>query len=183
MRNKLKNEYFKWLCNLVNFDSRYTILAKAMHRKSFYSLIDNDDNRGEDGKKIRDIFIKDKSYDLEYSEEQLEQVLGGPCSVFEMLVALSFRMEDVLYDCEAPIKSNGYFWELLHNLELDTFTDDKYDESEVYIVDNILDSFLQREYRRSGKGGLFPLKNFKRDQRKVEIWYQMMEYLTENYNI
>ena len=42
---------------------------------------------------------------------------------------------------------------------------------------------LAREYSDNGHGGLFPLKNPKKDQRKVEIWYQMTEYINENYPI
>jgi hypothetical protein len=38
----------------------------------------------------------------------------------------------------------------------------------------------RRLYTTSGYGGLFPLEEPKEDQRKVEIWYQMMAYLGEN---
>ena len=40
---------------------------------------------------------------------------------------------------------------------------------------------VERRYKRSGEGGLFPLKNAAKDQRKVEIWYQLSSYLLENY--
>ena len=34
---------------------------------------------------------------------------------------------------------------------------------------------------QDGFGGLFPLKHAKKDQRKVEIWYQLQNWLMENY--
>lgn len=182
-KNEVKTIYFKWLCDLVGFDNNYSILARALHRKDFYSLVDNDNNRAEDGKNIRDLFIRTKEVDLEYSEDELEYALGGPCSVLEMLIALSFRMEDTLYECDSTNKSNEYFWQMLRNLGVDTFTNEEFTEEEVYIVDEILNDFLERKYKRDGNGGLFPLKNSTKDQRKVEIWYQMMSYLTENYTI
>lgn len=179
----IKTKYFKWLCDLVGFDYRYSILARAMHRKEFYSIVKNDNNRAEDGKKIRELFIKDMVIDGKYDEDDLYMNLGGPCSILEMMIALAFRMEDTMYDCEIDDKSNEYFWKMLHNLGLDDFTNLKYSEDEVFIVDMILEDFLERRYKRSGEGGLFPLRNYKKDQRTVEIWYQMMSYLTENYNI
>ena len=33
----------------------------------------------------------------------------------------------------------------------------------------------------NGTGGLFPLKRPRVNQRRVEVWYQMSEYLMENY--
>lgn len=181
----IRNKYFKWLCNLVGFDNNYSILARAMHRKEFYSIVKNDNNRAEDGKKIRELFIKDVVISREYSEDYLENILGGPCSVLEMMIALSFRMEEILYECEedGQDRSVQYFWQMIKNLELDEFTNEEYSEDELFVVDMILDDLLERRYKRSGVGGLFPLRNYKKDQRTVEIWYQMMSYLTENYSI
>lgn len=183
LKNEIKSKYFKWLCDLVGFDNNYSILARAMHRKDFYSVIDNDNNRAEDGKNIRELFIKNKEADLEYSEDELEYALGGPCSVLEMLIALAFRMEDILYECDGVDRSNEYFWLMLRNLGVDTCTNDEITEEQVYVIEEILNDFLEREYERDGTGGLFPLKNAKKDQRFVEIWYQMMSYLDENYSI
>ncbi len=62
-------------------------------------------------------------------------------------------------------------------------------------VDMILDRMVERTYKRNGEGGLFPLRGPKccgdvlieegvyplRDQRGVEIWYQMCDWMLENY--
>jgi hypothetical protein len=49
-------------------------------------------------------------------------------------------------------------------------------------VNQILTNLVERTYQKNGKGGLFPLKQPAKDQRRVEIWYQMAAYLNENYN-
>ena len=40
-----------------------------------------------------------------------------------------------------------------------------------------------RMFSRDGSGGLFPLRRFDRDQRSVEIWYQMQAWLMENSDV
>jgi len=44
-------------------------------------------------------------------------------------------------------------------------------------------NMLARDYDADGNGGLFPLKNPKKDQRRIEIYYQMNAYVLENYPI
>ena len=46
-------------------------------------------------------------------------------------------------------------------------------------VDDVLETVIWRNYQANGHGGLFPLKNAKRDQTKVEIWYQLAAYLQQ----
>ena len=38
--------------------------------------------------------------------------------------------------------------------------------------------FLERRYRRDGRGGLFYVKGCKKDLRSIEIWYQMNLYMS-----
>ena len=60
-------------------------------------------------------------------------------------------------------------------------SDDNWDEESSEKVDYYVDKLLGRDYFRDGFGGLFPLKHAKKDQRKVEIWYQLQNWLMENY--
>lgn len=71
-----------------------------------------------------------------------------------------------------------WFWKILENAGLEKYTDEQFDEWKVY---QILDDIVDRRYNRNGFGGLFPLRKPKKDQRKVELWYQMCAYLVENY--
>jgi hypothetical protein len=42
-----------------------------------------------------------------------------------------------------------------------------------------LETFVWRNYDRKGVGGIFPLYRSRRDQRRVELWYQFNEYIEE----
>lgn len=174
---EIQTEYFQWLCGLVNLDRGYWILARKLHDKEFYWTVPNDDNRASDGQKLRDIF-EDETLYSDYS------CLSGGCSVLEMLIGLAIRIEDILYDPDNSecLKAHDAFWEMLENLGLEDFDDMNYSRlNEDCEVDEILLNLLERTYDRSGRGGLFPLKKAREDQRRVEIWYQMSTYLLENY--
>lgn len=178
--DKIRAEYFQWLCGLVGMDEpdhSYWTLARILHRRNFYWSVDNDGNRWEDGVRMRLIFEDETNYS-DYS------CLDGDCSILEMLIALAIRIADTL-----GTGDNGdiqwWFWRLIENLWeedmvlledgeliLGDYTD--------YLFCQKLDIWLDRRFRRSGKGGLFPLRHAKKDQRKVEIWYQMQAYLMEN---
>lgn len=75
-------------------------------------------------------------------------------------------------------RTGEWFWTMLVNLGLGHMSNAHYDEAE---VDYILERFVNREYSPQGEGGLFVVKNPQSDMRKVEIWYQMCWYLTENF--
>jgi len=174
----LLNEYFHWLCDLIEVnapDKSYWFLANDLHRREFFWLISNDDNRANDGRNLRDLFADDEKYD------DIEPI-NGPCTVLEMLIGLAMRMDGIMADLDNTNRTSKWFWEIITNVGLDKFNDDVYFELNGEInINTAIDIILERTYRRNGKGGLFPLKFNKKDQRKVEIWYQMSEYLLENY--
>lgn len=175
---QVKREYYQWLCELICVNQEgqsYWILAKDLHRKEFFWTVPNDDNRCVDGKKLRELFSDEIGY-LSYD------LLDQPCSMLEMLVALSKRFGDSVLEKDDDEEFMPWFWEIMENCGLEKFTDEAYyDLNGKVEVDEILNNILERGYRRNGKGGLFPLKNAKKDQRKVEICYQMSAYLLENY--
>lgn len=172
----LDESYFQWLCSLVDHDPEkdYSGLLKQLHYIEFSErtakLIPNDDNRISDGLDLRVQFAKDEN--VAYSEWMDE-----PCTVLEMLIALSYRMEDTMgkdYDF--------WFWVMIENLGLEEMSDDRYSDLEdSQKIDEVVSNVLNRRYRKDGHGGMFPLKDPDKDQRKVEIWYQMSAYFLENY--
>lgn len=175
--DEIKTDYFEWLCGLVGLDREHWTLAKTLHRTEFYWSVANDDNRASDGIRLRDIFEDESPYEN-------YRCLQGPCSLLEMLIGLSIRIEDILSDPDSWDRTGDRFWEMISNLGIDEFTDDSYYENNGdRIVQDRINTFLSRTYKICGRGGLFPLKYPERDQRKVEIWYQMSAYLLENYNI
>jgi len=181
------NEYYAWLCDIINVnqsDRTYWFLAKTLHRKDYYWSVPNDDNRGMDGLRLREEFAEEWINNSIDSYGWVRGVLDRPCSMLEMLIGLSRRMVDILVEPGEKDQTERCFWELMENLGLDKYTDDEYFELRgTPRVNHIIDVVLDRSYKRNGKGGLFPLRIAKKDQRKIEIWYQMCAYLLENYYV
>lgn len=173
-----KQDYFEWLCDLAGLQEHegrhYLILAKDLHKEMFIISIERDENRAADGVKLREDYER---------ENGVPCAEAGPCTVLELLIGISLRIDFELADIyDGRVHVKRYFWELLKNLGLDEFDDEHYFQIDGWFhCKDILDRFMKREYRRNGTGGLFPLKQGKGDQRKSEIWYQMQAYLQENY--
>lgn len=178
--DEIFGDYYQWLCGLVCVDEpdhSYWILADQLHKTVFTWSVPNDENREADGRRLRDIFEAETLYQ-DYS------CLQGPASVLEVLIALAIRIESILADPDLGDRTVNWFWEMIENLNLAQFDDENYiTRHGKMLVHQILKCFLERRYTRHGDGGLFPLKLHVKDQRRVEIWYQMMDYLNENYNI
>lgn len=174
-------DYFHWLCEIINInhnEDSYWLLAKALHGKEYYWTVPNDDNRGMDGLHLREKYLDENPCDFEFANLTIE----GPCSMLEMLIALAMRADDIMAKPGRRNQTSRWFWEIMDNLGLKKYTDaDFVDLYGTLNVNLILEVVLERSYKRNGQGGLFPLKNTKKDQKKVEIWYQMCTYLLENY--
>ena len=176
----IEQDYFHWLCEMVHIDQEgtsYWLLAKELHRVKFYSMVPHDENRASDGIELREEYLKEINYPRFVD-------ICGECSVFEMLIGLARRMDFETgdpYDFENSVDRTSYwFWEMIDNLDLIAFDDDSYVEyNGMDEVPKIIENFLERNYSRDGVGGLFPIYRSKEDQRKVEIWYQMNQYLNE----
>lgn len=190
--DEIDEHYFIWLCDLVEAPldtyKSYWCLLHELHARAFTWFVPNDDNRVLDGLSLRRMFCP------ECEDNSETDILGDePCSVFEMMVGLALRMDDAVgepYNARSHI--SHMFFEMLSNLDLAHYTDDYYGESnditgqkiferDRVFIDHKLNVFLSRRFEKNGEGGLFPLQKPKEDQRKVEIWYQMNEYLLENY--
>lgn len=203
------HEYFLWLCNRVKLDgglhgqeeiyikpetSNITCftLGHILYSTPFVVLVPHDENRAADGKQMRYYFstlgpgYKDCSaLDREF------------CSVLEMLVGLTGRMNtNVLNEIDAPWENDiqaKMFWKILNNLGI---TEEKFNDSKLAEVNenqsasevadriiwikNTLERVNYRLYDESGEGGFFPLKHHQKNQRKVELWYQMHSWVSEN---
>lgn len=166
--------YFSWLCEIIEADyteESYYILLKKLHSIPFTFKIYNDVNRVLDAKKLRHEYFGD-SPDVE----------GGNVSVLEVLIGISERCSDASMEETDEDLTGRWFWELISNLDLAKYTDELYYEVHGnYEVNRIVGIFLDRKYDRNGSGGIFPLRESIKNQRKIEIWYQMNAYLQEKY--
>lgn len=188
MRRTLREQYFTYLYGLVGGKNRtYTFLSMFLHAIPFRWSVPNDDNRCADGAELRQRFISEAHLDEDHLEVQ--GFLRGDCTVFELLVALALRMDDIMYELgDKNNHASRWFNEMLLNLKLAEFTDgrisygDRFSEMDEQKIYSIVETFMDRTYGSDGVGSLFPSdKKTGKDLRTVEIWYQMMAYLDENY--
>lgn len=183
-----RDYYFDFLCDTVwervpdimedEDESCEDFLLRRLHEIDFYSLVPNDDNRGEDGIVLRDTYLDHNrgGFNPEMNDK--------PCSVLEMLIGLSYRLEFETAQSRWEKTPKTWFWILIENLGLD-FRSCRHISRAAYAekIDEVVHNLLERHYKGNGEGGLFPLKHPKKDQRRVEIWYQMSAYIIENYPI
>lgn len=175
MNGTINDRYFEWLYSRIgsvrnrNPMRSYWELARQFYTTEFVWFVPNDDNRAQDGIDLRYEFIE------EWGRDDVDQLwLDLECSFLEMFIALSRRLS-----FESSGTAYEWFWKLMQNLEISTYTDDIYEISIAEEVDEVLQRINYRTYDPSGRGGLFPIRNPSEDQRQVEIWYQMSTYLIE----
>ena len=170
------NRYMCWLLKRVGFlDENYDLLMEALHNTTFIFTIERDQNRAEDGIYLREIYLDlfANGYDLPEDFEFHKDV-----SVLEMLVALACRMENEYVGDPGDPHPERIFWQFLVNLGFEGYTNRKI---RVNLVAKNLENWMMRQFDFHGNGGIFPVKRPMQDQRKVEIWSQMQEYIDENY--
>ena len=144
----------------------YHILINTLLSHAFTPIIERDENRAIDG-----IYLRSE---LGFEDPTDKR----PCSLLEMLIALAGRFDGNSGFDPDEVWEN--FWSMMENIGLDQYDDIHYAKDEVW---SILYIFDNRTYAFNGKGGLFPLKRPTHDQRNVEIWDQMQEWLIEKYGV
>ena len=168
MGEPIENLYFNWLCaKVLDHEVRnYHELMRILHRTEFVWVIPSDQNRAADGVELRTDFLRESRVERDLAWE------SEPCSMLEFLIALAKRAE---FQTDIPMKT--WFWEFMNNLRLDEYR--HITGRERYIVEDILHAFIWRQYDPSGYGGLFPISRTHNDQRQIEVWYQLAEYLKD----
>lgn len=174
-RNDIINDYFEWLSDLVckkRFGKQisYRKLLMYLHGIEFRYSIPRDENRAEDGISLRYRYTLHRDFG-----GVVPKCLDGPCSVLEMMVALSMKCEETMDDPSIGDRTGQWFWGMVTNLGLGAMMDDRFDRR---YVEDVVNRFLDRDYEPNGKGGLFTIRNCDADLRNVQIWYQMNWYLT-----
>lgn len=178
IRDRITDGYIRWLLDLAcgrRFSKQvsYRKLLLHLHSIEFTYILPMDENRAEDGKDLRWRFVLTHGY--EDDQDRVLDILDGPCSVLEMMLALSIRVEEETMDDPAIGDRTGqWFWGMLVNLGLGSMHDSRFDAEH---VDDIIDRFLERDYGYDGEGGLFTVRHCDRDMRDIEIWNQFNMYL------
>ena len=172
--DKIKDDYFNWLYNYVckgraHERISYRNLLSLLHQIEFTFFVGNDINRAKDGVDLRYRFA------TLYEDDSIMDILDGPCSVLEMMVALAIRCEEsIMDDTRYGDRTGQWFWDMMSNLGIGLMYDDIFDNR---IVEEKIYNFLDRNYEPDGKGGLFYIRGCKEDLRVLEIWTQLCWYL------
>jgi len=175
----LDERYLTWLHRQLEPDTQrnparsHWLLCVQLYKVEFSWFIPNDDNRLYDGLDLRQRFV-----DEEEGGDVDGMWLSEPCSFLEMVVALAGRM-----DFETQMGTDYWFWRLMDNLDLRRYVDEMFNDQVQIEIDELIRGVVNRTYRADGSEGLFPLRHPGHDQREVEIWYQMSQYLMENINV
>lgn len=171
----IKDLYFDWMTSLAMPNSKvrqkYTNLLSALNNMVFYFTIPLDVNRKVDGLRLRHKFGLERQIPNDIIFEALDNT---ECSMLEMMVALALRGEEtIMYDPEIGDRLDKWFFEMIKSLELNTMTNDNFNQA---IVEQKIDILLSRKYAPNGRGGLFTINDSRYDMRNTEIWYQMCWY-------
>lgn len=187
------HSYYTWLydtmCGGRDMIFSYHELFHALHECPYIPYIDMDENRALDGCNLRYSFAIDyckyktesDSYisimnSCQHSIEDIMILLDKPCSMLEMLVALSIKIEEDMSDPEYGNRTQEWFWSMIGTLGLNDMQDGKFDRER---FNKITNDFINHNYQPNGKGGLFYIPNSKYDLRNLDIWRQMSLYLSK----
>lgn len=171
---RMLDDYYSYMLGIVDFDlpehRRYGKLMYELNNIEFTWILPMDENRDMDAIELRRSFLIDNGY----NERDLWDT---PRSVLEVLVAFSKRIEIEITGEPGEDCLGRWFWVMLENLGV-LMADRRFD---IDVLRSNIDVWLNRKFDESGRGGIFPLKNWRNDQRKTDMWYQMHAYIHENW--
>lgn len=160
----MMDEYFEWLIDRVGYSKKgYNQLLYFLYTVPFRYKLNRDANRVDDAKELFN----------EYDDNERDFV-----SVLEVLISLSIRIDDELIGDPSNPNPSMIFWEMCCNLGLDEYDDKHFNIIE---VQHILDIWMDRKFNSDGSHSIFPILDPRKDQRKIDIWSQLQEYLSENF--
>ena len=179
----LVDDYVYYLYRIVqNGGENHRKLCVELFKNRFFitrSAPKRDVDREKDGLELRKEWPND-SLDGEF------HII--PCTILEMIIGISKRMSEQLMDEDGEDKTAQYFWEIIGNLGLDCWDDDNFGWETGLAQKKIAKTceiLCKRQYNPDGTGGgMFPMPGvFGINQKKMEIWYQMQEYINWKYGI
>lgn len=179
---KFSEGYRDWIFDWVDPRRKHSILILLLYELEFVWTNDMDENRAEDG-----IYLRYRYAD-QAGVEAPESTEDWPCSVLEMLLGLAVRMEDMyLYEPSCGDRTAVWFWMMLDNLGLETFSDKRIKSRGRNVcmkeIGDRVDRWLRRKFDRFGNGSPFPRNDLDgnlEDQRDLEVWYQMTYWVNDN---
>lgn len=176
------SDYISWLGSWLNWDGR-TRLFQYLADYPFEVVIKMDENRVCDAIDMRSDFILEFCDDHPLVSDMDPSI--HPISLLEILAVMASMIEnDIMWNPDVPDRRHIRFDEMLRNAGLDIFDDGHWGTYGGELeVEPICDRIVRRKYGTDGKGGLFPLDDPQKNQRRLELWYQANAYCMERYVI
>lgn len=176
--NIVKSQYFNWLCAIAipdnNLRENYTALLGYLYEKIYIPRFEMDLNRAQDGVNLRFKFEREYDYAI---EDIIEYFDNEPCSMLEMMIALSIKLEEsIMFDPDKGDRISLWFMNMLRNMEISDSTNNMFHYKR---VDLVVSLFLDGQYGADGSGSLFKIKRKDIDMRDYDLWYQMNFYAEE----
>lgn len=171
---ELWDDYLKYLIRRYGLkrEKRYYDLFKILHDIEFVWILDRDENREADGRDVR------YDYDIPKGcEKYLDEFIERPVSVLEVLLAIADRIEREYIGDPADERPDIFFMEMIKNLGLTGLIVNNGEE----VIEDIVNRWMRRMFLPDGYGSPFPVRYDRRDQRKLEIFDQVLSYINENY--
>lgn len=177
-------KYFKYLYSIVNKGKYKTVpyihLLQYMYDTPFKYNIWKDESRADDAMAMRNKFIEKHKF-----TEAEASLVGNPTgyintpSVLEVLIAMCVRVETrIMRNEKYGDRTPEFFWSIMQSLGIAHMNDELFDSA---VVEAAMDRLINRTYEPDGVNGPFYLEKPREDLRKVDLWYQCMWYLAENY--
>lgn len=172
--NKEWDSYIYWLFAIVAPSSEYEKLLLCLSQIDFEVIIPRDLNRVIDGVNLR------QRYSEQRGEASTDWANNRECSVLELMAAMAIKCEEqITINPLIGNRTKYWFKVMLQSLGLAHMTNQNFDKN---YVEHIIKIFMDHDYSPTGEGSLFVVKNPPNgDMRCVELWYQMMWYLDENF--
>lgn len=172
----IEEHYIQWLCDLINVDpdNPHMHLLRRLYWRTFEPIfIKRDENRAADGENLRIRFADEVGLDPYDRDNNL---YNHPCSVLEMLIAMSIRCENqIMHNPDLGDRTFKWFWMMLDNMDISKYDSLEYTDDEIdAAVDQACDILIYRDFKHDGSdGGIFVLPGTKENLRDVEFWYHM----------
>ena len=177
-------DYYRWLvnkCGKYFNEKTYLNLLNLLWNAEFYPMVQMDQNRIGDAKKLRHDFLYYENFNETDAEIWIDLNIPFECSVLELILIMSDKCAFLIGTSTDDDSEVGrvWFWRMIANLGLLPYDDAHWSSRS---VNEIIRIFLNRKYSSNGEGGLFPVIGSDRDERKIDLMYQMYKYLLTYYD-
>lgn len=174
------DHYFRWLSEDMSLykGQEHWAMLHQLYCKPFYWINEGDAKLAEDALEFRAF------YQSIWKSKLPEDM---PVNCLEIIRYLAMRLSNMISDNS----EKEWFWELLHNLNLDRFSDYRfYKEGGSSVINYRLAVWLTRRYKPNGHGGIFPISIMRfflnghhtnEDQTKISIYEQSIAYVRTQY--